>query len=453
MQLTMKVCAKTLLAVSILAASTQESNAALIEKTYDMNSGLSLSYSGEPMVGKTVKFVPDASDEAKATLTLSSVFDLSQVPDIPEALKQSIAGPGVIPGSPEVVLPVTLSGGANGEYSFSGSASTDYITYRYAGTVSASALRLDITDAVLANQKLTGSWNTATYLTNEWGDEVLSTPAHIVWTSDKPLAVMEGFELPMETLLQLVLVMPIINEQNVVTILPEVFKKVDFLADGNLTADVVSEGKAITSPMNMAQYVVKDDNQMLLFLDPAAIAAFDAQVKAPVAKAKAATRGGIADLDINNILGNVLAQVAPMLSQGLPLGYTADNDKLSVFIGDDVLLPLLKTNVVPLLKDEELVQQISDLLAQSSDETMASMAAMIPGIAASLVDVIEGTTKIEIGVNFDKKSQSAIGSVVNTADKEETGRYNMQGQKVGSDYRGVVIVRFSDGSAMKTVVR
>lgn len=453
MQLTIKVCAKTLLAVTILAASTQEINAALAEKTYDMASGLSLSYSGEPMLGKTVKFYPDASDDTKATLTMSSSFDLSEIPEIPESLKQTVAGPGVIPGSAEVVLPVSLTEGDNGEFKFSGEASTTYLTYKYSGTVSGDALRLDITDAVLLNQKVTGSWNTSPYETNEWGEEVLSTPVHIVWTSDKSLEVMEGFELPMETLLQLVLVMPIINEQNVVTILPQAFKNVSFFADGNLTANVVSEGKDVTTPINMVQYVVKDANSMLLFLDPAAIAAFDAQVKAPVAKTKAATRGGIADLDINNILGNVIAQVAPMLSQGLPLGYTADNEKLTVFIGEDVLLPLLKTNVVPLLNDKELVQQISDLLAQSDDETMASMAAMIPGIAASLVEVIDGTTKIEIGLNFDKKPQAAIGSVVNTADKEETGRYNVQGQKVGSDYRGVVIVRFSDGSAVKTVVR
>lgn len=119
MQLTIKVCAKTLLAVTILAASTQEINAALAEKTYDMASGLSLSYSGEPMLGKTVKFTPDASDVTKATLTMSSSFDLSEIPDIPESLKQTVAGPGVIPGSAEVVLPVSLTEGANGEFKFS----------------------------------------------------------------------------------------------------------------------------------------------------------------------------------------------------------------------------------------------------------------------------------------------------------------------------------------------
>lgn len=453
MQLTKKVCAKTLLAVTILAASTQEINAALAEKTYDMNSGLNLSYSGEPMVGKRVKFTPDASDATKATLTMSSLFDLSAIPDIPESLKQTVAAPGVLPGSAETVLPITLSEGANGEFTFSGNASTGYLTYKYSGKVSGSALSLAITDATLLNQKLTGSWNTTPYVTDEYGYEMLSTPAHIVWTSDKDLEVMEGFELPMENLLMLVTALPIINEQNIVTLLPETFKRVDFLSDGNMTANVISEGKDITTPINMVQYVVKDDNSMLLFLDPTAIAAFDAQEKAPVAKTKAATRGGIADLDINNILGNVVAQVAPMLSEGLPLGYTMDDETLTVFIGEDVLLPLFQKNVVPLLKDTELVQQISDLLAQSDDETMASMAAMIPGIAASLVEVIEGTTKIEIGVNFDKANQAAIGSIAVDADKVETGRYNVQGQKVGPDYRGVVVVRFSDGSAMKTVVR
>lgn len=443
----MKICTKTLLATAVMATGLLQSNATVSEKTYDMSSGLILSYSGEPMLGKTVKFTPDASDAAKATLTLSSVFDLSENTDLPEALRQKVAGPGVIPGSPEVTLPVSLTESTNGEFSFSGNASTEYVTYKYSGSVSESTLKLDITDATLLNDKIVGSWDTASYLTNDWGDEVYSTPVHIVWTSDKSLKVMEGFEMPMESLLQLVMVMPIVNDTEIVRLLPQTFKQVSFLNDGNLTANIVSEGKDITSPKNMAQYVVRNDESLLLFLDPTAIAAFDAQVK------KAPASRGLADLDINNILGNVFAQLVPMLSQGLPLGYTLEGDDLCIYLGDDVLLPLLKNNVVPLLKDTELVREISELLAQSSDETMAAMAPLLPGIAASLVEVIEGTTKIELGVNFNKNTGAAVKDIITDSSRVETARYNIHGQKVGTDYRGIVIIRYNDGSATKAIVR
>ena len=77
-----------------------------------------------------------------------------------------------------------------------------------------------------------------------------------------------------------------------------------------------------------------------------------------------------------------------------------EGNALSVYMDTDLLLPLLKTNVLPLLRDEELVKQLVDMVA--SDPDMGMFAPMLPPMIASMGDVIEGTTKIEVGLNFTK---------------------------------------------------
>lgn len=49
--------------------------------------------------------------------------------------------------------------------------------------------------------------------------------------------------------------------------------------------------------------------------------------------------------------------------------------------------------------------------------------------------------------------ESGIDDAAVVDEKVEIGRYDLQGRRVGEDYRGMVIVRFSDGSVRKTIVR
>ena len=49
----------------------------IAQTTYTDASGLVLTYSGQPVLGKQVVFTPDANDGSKATLTISGVLDLS----------------------------------------------------------------------------------------------------------------------------------------------------------------------------------------------------------------------------------------------------------------------------------------------------------------------------------------------------------------------------------------
>ena len=49
-------------------------------------------------------------------------------------------------------------------------------------------------------------------------------------------------------------------------------------------------------------------------------------------------------------------------------------------------------------------------------------------------------------------AQSGVDEIpVSSVEKVETGRYNLNGQRVGEDYQGIVIVRYSDGSTRKLI--
>ena len=52
-----------------------------------------------------------------------------------------------------------------------------------------------------------------------------------------------------------------------------------------------------------------------------------------------------------------------------------------------------------------------------------------------------------------ESEESGIDDAAVVDEKVEIGRYDLQGRRVGEDYRGMVIVRFSDGSVRKTIVR
>ena len=45
--------------------------------------------------------------------------------------------------------------------------------------------------------------------------------------------------------------------------------------------------------------------------------------------------------------------------------------------------------------------------------------------------------------------KSGIDAVISDETKAEIGRYSLQGHQVGKDYKGVVIVKYSDGSSKK----
>ncbi|MDE5876541.1 MAG: DUF4925 domain-containing protein [Muribaculaceae bacterium] len=378
--------------------------------------GLAMTYNGAPLVGKTVTFTPNTNGTATVTLA-GEPFDISELMggiSKAEETEPSLTIPsaGVLPGSKETVINVTLTGDSD-NCTFEGTGDTDYCTYSYSGSVTAEKMNLNLTDVKLKNISLAGTWTLPELYQIDpfWGDEQpnIYNVARIVWQSEKMIELAPNFGMPIETILGMTLVMPMIGDGDgkvsPVEMLTMLLKNVTFHEDGNVTATYINAADMnqapVTSPVGIAQYVITSEGNLRLFLNPTAIIMNTAK-----AIAKSKTRA----IDMSLIVESMMQQLIPLLSQGIPVSYgkaimdsegqlNEDPNILSFYLGTETLLPLLKT-FAPLLSDADFVNGIVE--EAKKDPTMGSMAEMLPSIFNSLPGIIETTTKVEIGINLKK---------------------------------------------------
>lgn len=363
------------------------------QTTFTGENGLQLTYNGAPMPGKKVTFTPDATNAQKATLRLEGEFDLNGILGKAKsaAAREDVSmptAPGVLPGSPVVTLPVDLT--INGDQcSFAGTSETDYCTFSYKGEVSAGAMELDLSEVKLKNAKLAGmTWKLEPYDETNPNE---TDPIYLVWEAEKKVL---GF-MPIESVLKIALRMDLIaagadNKISATDMLGTVLQDVTFMEDGNIVAtykDAANGGTEWTkSPVNLAQYVVENDNQMKVFLNPAAIIA-------------AVNNAGRA-VDVQAVIQQAIQMLYPMLVNGVPVAFGQTDDALSVYLNTELLLPLLKTLVVPLLSDEEVVAMLVELMKKDPD--FGEMAGLAEPTLKAFPEIIGSTTKVEIGLNFVK---------------------------------------------------
>lgn len=363
------------------------------QTTFTGENGLQLTYNGAPMPGKKVTFTPDATNAQKATLRLEGEFDLNGILGKAKsaAAREDVSmptAPGVLPGSPVVTLPVDLT--INGDQcSFAGTSETDYCTFSYKGEVSAGAMELDLSEVKLKNAKLAGmTWKLEPYDETNPNE---TDPIYLVWEAEKKVL---GF-MPIDSVLKIALRMDLIaagadNKISATDMLGTVLQDVTFMEDGNIVAtykDAANGGTEWTkSPVNLAQYVVENDNQMKVFLNPAAIIA-------------AVNNAGRA-VDVQAVIQQAIQMLYPMLVNGVPVAFGQTDDALSVYLNTELLLPLLKTLVVPLLSDEEVVAMLVELMKKDPD--FGEMAGLAEPTLKAFPEIIESTTKVEIGLNFVK---------------------------------------------------
>lgn len=359
------------------------------QTTFTGENGLQLTYNGAPMPGKKVTFTPDATNAQKATLRLEGEFDLNGILGKAKsaAAREDVSmptAPGVLPGSPVVTLPVDLT--INGDKcSFAGTSETDYCTFSYKGEVSAGAMELALSEVKLKNAKLAGmTWKLKPY---DKEDPNETDPIYLVWEAEKKV-----FD---ESVLKLALRMELIaagadHKVSATEMLGTVLQDVTFMEDGNIVAtykDAANGGTEWTkSPVNLAQYVVENDNQIKVFLNPAAIIA-------------AVNNAGRA-VDVQTVIQQTIQMLYPMLVNGVPVAFEQTEDALSVYLNTELLLPLLKTLVVPLLSDEEVVAMLVELMKKDPD--FSEMADLAEPMLKAFPEIIESTTKVEIGLNFVK---------------------------------------------------
>lgn len=367
------------------------------QTTFNSENGLQLTYNGAPLLGKKVTFTPDATEATKATLRLEGEFDLAGILKGQRSNMTSPTGPGVFPGSPVTTLSVDLSINGN-QCTFSGVSETEYCTFSYAGKVTAGTMDLSFTDVTLKNTALAGTvWKPTPLANTEDGgmDELI----HFVWKSGTKAAI-EIFghpsEIEINDLLLLALRFPLFDDGSgdrvsVEQMLCSVLKDVTLGADGNIVAtymDAANGGTEwVTSPSNMAQYVVTGDNQLLLFLNPQAIMANVDNVEKSVRT-----------VDVGAILQQAIAELYPMLINGVPLTYTKEGNRMKVFLGTDLLLPLMKNIVAPLFEDEEFLNMVIE--AMKSDPQFGGMAGMMVPTLKLLPEIIKNTTQLEIGLDL-----------------------------------------------------
>ena len=368
------------------------------QTTFNSENGLQLTYNGAPLLGKKVTFTPDATEATKATLRLEGEFDLTGILKGQRSNMTSPTGPGVFPGSPVTTLSVDLSINGN-QCTFSGVSETEYCTFSYAGKVTAGTMDLSFTDVTLKNTALAGTVWKPTPLANT-EDGGMDEPIHFVWKSGTKAAI-EIFpghpsEIEINDLLLLALRFPLLDDGSgdrvsVEQMLCSVLKDVTLGADGNIVAtymDAANGGTEwVTSPSNMAQYVVTGDNQLLLFLNPQAIMANVDNVEKSVRT-----------VDVGAILQQAIAELYPMLINGVPLTYTKEGNRMKVFLGTDLLLPLMKNIVAPLFEDEEFLNMVIE--AMKSDPQFGGMAGMMVPTLKLLPEIIKNTTQLEIGLDL-----------------------------------------------------
>lgn len=367
------------------------------QTTFNSENGLQLTYNGAPLLGKKVTFTPDATEATKATLRLEGEFDLSGILKGQRSNMTSPTGPGVFPGSPVTTLSVDLSINGN-QCTFSGVSETEYCTFSYAGKVTAGTMDLSFTDVTLKNTALAGTVWKPTPLANT-EDGGMDEPIHFVWKSGTKAAIeiFPGYpsEIEINDLLLLALRFPLFDDGSgdrvsVEQMLCSVLKDVTLGADGNIVAtymDAANGGTEwVTSPSNIAQYVVTGDNQLLLFLNPQAIMANVDNVEKSVRT-----------VDVGAILQQAIAELYPMLINGVPLTYTKVTG-MKVFLGTDLLLPLMKNIVAPLFEDEEFLNMVIE--AMKSDPQFGGMAGMMVPTLKLLPEIIKNTTQLEIGLDL-----------------------------------------------------
>ena len=198
--------------------------------------------------------------------------------------------------------------------------------------------------------------------------------------------------------------MPIIGEgdaaQSVNQMLSAVLQSVTFGTDGNViasysdAADVASPSWQ-NSPAGMVQYCVKN-GQLLVYLDIDKIMALASGGTSTLADGDSS--GDLLTLLLPTLLSHI-GEIAPMLSQGIPLDYGFDdNGMLTVSMGQDGLGGVVLGILKELMNNEAVLAALVE--QAKNNPTFASYADALTQIP----DVLNATTNFAIGLNFNPAS-------------------------------------------------
>lgn len=425
---------KTYLPICLLAgimllpacSDDEPSISPLPEKTYTGNAALKLEYNDAPMSGKSVTYTQSGNT---ANLLMNSTVSLEELSAALKGLP-AIPGPGVLPGTPVLTLPVNLHADG-GKYKFEGSGETDYVTYRYSGDVNADVLDFEFEDVMLKNQRLANTvWVPAPTEKETGGIGYKSLPLHIIWECSLP-PILEGFDGTIQDALILMATLPIIPVYNntaymsLVQAIGSALKTVAFRPDGNAVVTYLqtNNGSAqfAQAPICMIQYLPLTDNILKLYINPTDLMgqilinssshpdlpanpfgkSSRKMARADAGSAAtgdtAATEGTTSAPSLQDMM-QIISKLAPMLSEGIPMQYDLTQTSLQLYLNTETLLPLLQGVIVPLLEDPIIQASIIEKI--SANPSLSGYLPVIKALVAAFPQLLSTTTRIELGINL-----------------------------------------------------
>ena len=327
------------------------------DTTFTGLDNLKIDYDGSQMVGKSAYFYHEGNS---AVLTFYSKINPKDISSKLDFLP-TVQGPGVLPGSPTLKLPVYLVNNED-NYSFSGSGETDFITYNYSGKVDNSKLDINFSDVKLktANQGIAGTvWQPIGVISNGMTTDSLANFTFIPY-GDKKLSINNLIE--------------------------DVLRTLSFNNDGNIVVSYIKTADGTPQPaqcpLTMLQYVELPGERLQVYVNPTDLIGqiilnnpyhpelpdnpFGQDAKT---KSEQTTPSGE--------LQNVINSMASVFAEGVPVKYEMNGDKLLVYLD---LQPILS--------------QISELLPYVPE--------LKPEHIAQLMPILEKVESIKLGLEFHK---------------------------------------------------
>lgn len=353
-----------LCSLSLMTTSCSKDDEPTVEegKVLDVNASykgesLDLTYSESVLPGKVITF--NTTDGKTATLEMKGEFDLTSLIPTKADMPVMNLAPGVIPGEVTTTISnvaLTLDGET---YKFEGTDSQNGRTTEYKGQVEKGKLTLAINN-VMPESKIQGTWNLA-------DAQVLT----LVWNSDKNIMIpdftgaTQGMqEIPVSALS---MILPTLIDQPIKAAL----NTISFNNDGNIVADYNKNGEKKVSPLNIANYYMKD-GKMYVQMNITMLLAVINQTKA--------------DFDISSI-----TQFLPLLSEGIPLTYSVDGSNASITMEKELLIPILSFVVTN--------ETVSGLIINSVPAEMKSIAELV---LPQLPEILSNTTEMKVSLNLKK---------------------------------------------------
>ncbi|MBD5356466.1 MAG: hypothetical protein HDR88_05605 [Bacteroides sp.] len=409
-----------LLSSLALASCSDDKNtpaSPIAEKTYDASSGLELYYNGAVMPGKSVTF---AQDGTKAEITAFSEFDLSQLSAL--GLSGKIQAPGVVPGSPKLLLNTDVAA-ADGTWTFAGTSQNDFCKFAYSGVATDSKLKLFINDAVLNAPVSPEVWKPAPIEKNSDGT-FKSLPFYIDWQYTPLPDVDIDFSAVLSALTTLP-VIPVYNNTAYMSVseaLTEVLRTVAFRPDGNIIFTYISTSFgaariAQTEP-NGYQYVVDSPGSVRLYINPLSFFSLllnntsggtpEADIDLndhglfPAKKAASGNddgSGSMLDSEmVKNILKSAMEALLPQLATGFPLSFDVTADGMHLYIDTATTVTLLNKILLPVLQDTSTVKTI--LAYIESDPSLSPLLPEIEKALPLIPKLFEQTNTLRLGFTF-----------------------------------------------------